>query len=488
MDEKKAAAVLFCQQSYLDVPLSDSWLLKDLGDGKNYLEKVIRRLQVWHLFSKIYIVVGESDEYAAFRRYGSADVKVVHMSRADFYDSPHSESKCWNWASNMSGFIATWLYQIQLAFNEDIVFFATGSHVFHSKKAVEKALHSYRQNSDAVFFLDYLGQGGGVVDKDFLAPSFEKKLHGHRSGHLIVPKDAKPIYLSESGDIVQYNNSICYPVVDLGLNRRQNFFFMKKFYQANHPVDEAYFMEAFRPFYQANKGLLENLPLVARITAVDRQTGQEINLSILQAALEQIEQIGRLTVVFMDLTAHSELDAILDLLKKNNLHYYLETDGQYDVAKNEALAHTFDVIKFLFVDEIDIALLQKKHPQLDAALLFNNLSTIMNISHKCPKPQVGIDCNLSDNDVRNIQIINHWKLRTSYIPDLSIQDPHAKFYPQIQFVCYHQKLLNEHNDKYLEFAKKELLLSVDGKWNGLLSVENSKLSDYLASHGALKID
>jgi hypothetical protein len=478
MNEKIASAALFCHQDQIDVPLSDSWLLKDLDNGENYLEKVIRRLQSWDLFKNIYILVGEENLYQEYRKYGGGNVKVVHMNRSDFVELPRSAERLWNMSVSGNHFIAVWLYQIQLAFNEDILFCDVGYRVFLSRSVVKKAIELHQGRNGFVSFSYDFGITALVLGKNCLAPLFTEKLTGYPRNRFVTGFGSDSLFLSEKGEVMEVNaGNFEYKPVDIGLNRKQGFDFMKMFYGANRGMDEYDFFEKFSEFFSVNRGWFEKRPFVIRIDTVDKE-GHEIALNTLREIFSQASEIGRLTVILKALTSHAEKTQIFEEMRTFNLHYYLETDGQYALEENTHIAEVFDVVKFLQVDEIEVNLLQKIYPDMDAEKLFANLTAMMEISYRKHKPQVGIECTLGDDDLRSAQIIEHWKKRTTSVEEVFAKNNAVIFYPQIQFVCYFSKKIDYLNECYMQFVKPELVIDAKGKMGGGLSCSESSLLDY----------
>lgn len=480
MNNKKVSAAIFCQWPSVDTDPENSWILQNCIEKENYLQRVIKRLKSWDLFNNIYLLVGEEKRYSVYFSYGDEQTKVIQMSENDFKDSPRSKESIWNTAlyKGRSHFIPVWLYQIQLAFKEEILLCDLACRFFLKKEMVEKAIEIVlRKPESPVGFTEELSTSALVLHKKSLEPLFNEKLIGHKRNPLQLYGE-KTFFLAESGTIfpgtalaqLQMTKGYYY---NLMFHGKRGFLFLKNFYTENLLPNENSFAEKFADYFTKNKSWFDQQPDVIRINLID---GSEKELSIfyLGSILTQAEAIGQLTIIINNLHKHSQLSDILSLLQTKKLHYYLETNGQYPTDDNPLLAKTFDIIKFINIDDIDVENLQKKHPNTNAELTFQNLFTLMKISHENFKPQIGIECNLGDSDIRNAEIIDHWRVRTSSIEGFSGKNPAMKFFPQIQFVCYKKKELQKYEPK----TKPEIIINPNDEWLKKIDTSEKSLENH----------
>jgi hypothetical protein len=457
---KKISAALFCHQDNIDVPVDHAWVLQKIDGNECYIDKVLKRLKSFACFENIYLLVGTDETYSCYRRFGSKNVKVVHLEDSRSLKDKRKSERNWNIPVDCGlRTINSWLYQVMLAFNEEFMFFGLIYETFISLNQIEKAIEQLKKGKIWVVFYESFCHNSGVVSKAYMERVFPDGpyVQNNKDESFNVLQNLNIIsYLSDDGqtEVVISPQSSPPPVLNIGLNKKQGFRFMKKFYEKTNLKSELNFSSEFRHFFSQNKQYFDGLPDVIRINT-SSEKNKWLDIDLIDKALSDAEDIGRLTVIIEKVMEHPQKSEIFSLLKKKNLHYILETDGQYDYTENQQIAEIFDIVKFLYVDEIDLAALQKLHPEIDAEKLWKNLSIIMNISHHNLKPQVGIECTLGEYDDRNIEIIAYWKQKTS---PLSIGfsergDCQLKTFPQIQFINYISAKVPE---RTMEFIKPEL--------------------------------
>lgn len=467
--DRKISAVLFCQQEHIDVPVEDAWILKDIDAGECYVDKVLRRLQDFGLFKNIYLLVGSEDCYAGYRRFSRENVKVVHMNRYDYVSETRINERNWNFPvqGNGSDTVYLWLYQLQLAFDEDLLFFDSILRVFPSyeqlKMGAELCLSG---GKSSVSFCDPLCLSCCFVDRRIMELSFPDGPVTGLPQHTFISawkmREAFA-FIDDKLQEVELSTATVMPVHnDVGLKRKQGFDFFRQFYASSKLKDEKDFPKTFRNYLKIHQSEYDENFFVLRVRVAE-DTGGELDIETVEKTLDRAQAVGRITVILENLMRHSLYNELLELLRTKNLHYILETDGQYESAENNRLAEIFDIVKFLNVDEITEEGLQEKHPELDAGKLLKNLFIMMEISHRAKKPQIGVMCLLGEDDFRNLEIISYWKSRATQLGGVlaSLGSPKQVYYPQVQFLDYRSVKVP---DRMPDFSKPEILISVNSVW------------------------
>ena len=464
--ENELSLALYCQQYDIDTDPANAWVLQNL-DGECYVEKIIERFQTYQLFKRIYLLVGEGEEYSPYTRFAKNErIKVVHLRKSDYLFSYRYTPKAWNLYDHNGDmdFTPVWIYQVMLGFQEEYIFSDSIFNGFAKPDDIKKAFMEVQKKPDHFASLrGALGRTGILFSRYYLQTHyFPDKVQG-KNKLLNFKGLENPIRIIEDRDKALLNFESIH-AYNPGLYKKSHFDFMKKFYQERQTSNELQFRSDFDAYLSKNIIKLKSEPSVLRVRP--QYGDHSLNLKTLNDILSQLERRGRLTVILDNSWRfHKNATQLLESISQFKLHGFLETDGNYPQELSKSILTNWDIVQFT-LNEISPQSQQLNYPDSNAELIFSNLWNLLHLSQASSKPQIGIYCQLTQDDSKNKSIIDFWRARLDFNPLFgSVKEAlQGHITPCIQFVRYqHPDILNTDTEKKL--VDGEIFLDADGSIN-----------------------
>lgn len=477
--QDSVAVVLYGLLKNIDTEPSNAWIFEDLGDGECYLQKYLDRLRELPWVHCVYIATLEGKSHSKFERFGDEFVKLVYMKASDFRWPEFWWGQTWNLGAMSDSMIPVWAYQIMLGFNEDILVEDLPFGGLWDPDVVLEGLAQIRKEPEKYCTVK------GVFSQECMITTRQYYQRVYKDKLLDQPKDNDSdkdspgirLYSNRSGQKYNFEYD---RIFNIQPRLKEGYQFFRKFYSKHR---ESQSQKDFRREIESYcnehyEDLFNKLPATIRIN-FDESQGQ-MRLDFLEKVLREASAISRFTVVLSkELGGYQDLQTVLSILDKYNLHYYFETDGEFDSTHLARVLDTMDVVCF-DVDSPDVATFKQSSPDRKVELCLFNLHESMRTNNSRGYPQIGVQCKLPEDDSLKYQIIKFWREHMDHVAPLNFAyKMQGHLSPRIQFVRYLSPSgIEEKIEKDIDF--RQLVISAPGVYeeNGT-SVDEIEMLDYL---------
>ncbi|PCJ20689.1 MAG: hypothetical protein COB02_03955 [Candidatus Cloacimonadota bacterium] len=426
---KKVPFVINCEQLDIDVNPSKSWILENL-DGECYLEKMIRLAKDSDLFSAIFLLVPETEEYSCYDSFAKNEVSIVHCKKSDFHWKIKDQAKTWNKYIRMYERIPCWNYQLSKRLKVEFVYSIDAYVLMPTyevmKRAIEmtlKDLYSYH----IVIGVGYVQ--GSIFPIKYLEKYYYQDTHLNKLKCLDFNELKSYVKVEEKLLRNNYTNLVrkC-----LTFGRKEFFNLIREYFiEFPNKYDLTEETQDFLYKY-LNKNIykIDLLPKTIEIKLDDKSLPENF-----VALFEKASEIGRLTFIICFDERFEDWDTLIALLIDYNLHYILKTDGDLDCILFKKLIEVFDIIDFN-LNDYSKERLQVLNSTVNYNRVFNNFDSIANYRDKNASPQIGILCVLPSDKVTQLSIVNYWFDRMDFCFGLSSFQIIGDKNPKIQYIKY----------------------------------------------------